>query len=108
MNERLLSLLGLARRAGKLSMGFDASAEAMRRGEAALLLLSDDLSERTNKSIRSVAEQYNISVVCCGCGMDAMGHAAGRKKTGIITVCDNGFAEKMKALCAENSQEEFI
>ncbi len=108
MNDRLLSLLGLIRRAGKLSMGFDAAADSMRKGEAALLLLSEGLSERTDRAIRKIADQSGTSIVSCGYGMDDIGHAVGRRSTGIITVNDNGFADKIRSLCAENSQEECI
>ena len=40
----LLSLLGLARRAGKLSLGNDAAVESLRKGQARLVLLASDLS----------------------------------------------------------------
>ena len=43
MEEKLLSMLGIARRAGKIAMGFDAAAEAMHKGEARLLVLAADL-----------------------------------------------------------------
>ena len=36
VNEKLLSLLGIARRAGRLSMGFDAAAEAAKKGSSRL------------------------------------------------------------------------
>ncbi|MBQ9461074.1 MAG: ribosomal L7Ae/L30e/S12e/Gadd45 family protein [Clostridia bacterium] len=108
MNDRLLSLLGLMRRAGKISMGFDAAAEAMSSGEAILLLLSEELSERTSGAIRKIAEQSGTCVITCKCGMDELGHAIGRRSTGIIAVNDSGFADKIKTLCAENSQEECI
>ena len=45
--ERLLSLLGLARRAGKVEPGFDAATTAAREGKAALLLAAGDISEKT-------------------------------------------------------------
>ena len=34
MNKKLLSLLGMARRAGRLSMGFDAASESMKKGQS--------------------------------------------------------------------------
>ena len=108
MNDRLLSLLGLIRRAGKLSMGFDAAADAMGKGEASLLLLSEELSERTSGAIRKIAEQSKTCVITVKHGMEEIGHAIGRRSTGIIAVNDSGFADKIKTLCAENSQEECI
>lgn len=108
MDNRLLSLLGLMRRAGKISMGFDAAAESVRKGEAALVLLSQELSERTESAIRKIAEQCGTCVLSCGYGMEEIGHAVGRRSTGVIAVNDNGVADKIKSLCAQNSQEECI
>ena len=51
MNDRLLSLLGIARRAGKLTMGFDPVAEDVAKHKAKLVLTASDLSERTLKGV---------------------------------------------------------
>lgn len=108
MNNKLLSLLGIARRAGRLTMGFDAAAESIKKGESKLLLLSDDLSEKSKKSIGYTAQQNGVEVLITGCTMSDTGNALGRKQTGIISVNDSGFAKKMKDLCTVNSQEECI
>ena len=42
--DKLLSLLGLARRAGKIEPGFDAAVSAARGHKAALLLAARDIS----------------------------------------------------------------
>lgn len=101
MNQRLLSLLGIARRAGRLSPGFDAAADSIKKGRSRLLLLAADLSERTAQSIVSKAKQSGVEVITANISMDLIGNAVGRKMTGIISVNDNGFAEKIKTLCAE-------
>ncbi len=101
MNQRLLSLLGIARRAGRLSPGFDAAADSMKKGRSSLLLLAGDLSERTAEAIAYKAEQAGVETITVDISMEFMGNAVGKKKTGIISVNDNGFAEKIKTLCAE-------
>ena len=108
MKEKLLSLLGIATRAGKTAMGFDAAADVMKKGRAFLLVLANDLSERTERTIRQTAEQTQTPVVPSGFDMDSLGRAVGRKKTGIIAISDSGFAQTIKAICTENSQEECI
>ena len=101
MNEKLLSLLGIARRAGRLSIGFDAAAESMKKGRSYLLLLADDISERTLGSIISKAEQSGTEILKINISMEQIGNALGKKMTGIISVNDSGFAEKLKALFSE-------
>ena len=72
MKEKLLSMLGIARRAGKIAMGFDAAAEAMHKGEARLLVLAADLSERTERAVRRIAEETNTPVMPSDFDMDRM------------------------------------
>lgn len=108
MNDKLLSLLGIAKRAGRLSIGFDAAAASMKKGESAVVVLSQELSDRSKRTISALAEQYGVECIYSGCSMEETGHALGRKQTGIVSVNDNGFALKITALCAQNSQEECI
>ncbi len=100
MNDKLLSFLGIARRAGRLSLGFDAAAEAMRGGKSELLILSDDLSERTERKIKDIARQTETQTIVLNISMEKLGGSVG-KITGIISVNDGGFAKKLKTLCAE-------
>ena len=61
-NKRLLSLLGLARRANRLSLGSDPAEEALRKGQARLVLLAEDLSQHTAGGVRFAAEEAGVSV----------------------------------------------
>jgi ribosomal protein L7Ae-like RNA K-turn-binding protein len=98
MNDKLLQFLGIARRAGKLSLGNDAAIEAMRKGNTRLLLLASDLSPRTAGGIRSAAEDEDVELVQTKATMDEISMALG-KRTGVIAVNDAGFAKKLLALC---------
>lgn len=108
MEEKLLSMLGIARRAGRLALGFDAAAESMQKGTAYLLVLASDVSERTDRSICRIAEESKVPVLRSGFDMDRIGRAVGHKRTGVIAINDSGFAKTMKAIGTENSQEECI
>lgn len=100
MNERLLSFLGIARRAGRLSLGYDSTVEAMTKGSSCLVLLAADLSERTKHSINTAAQGTNTPLIETNIPMEQLGAAVG-KATGIISVNDSGFARKLNALCKE-------
>jgi ribosomal protein L7Ae-like RNA K-turn-binding protein len=54
--DKLLGAIGLCRRAGALRAGFDAVCEAAGQGEAALVLLADDASERTRRKVREACK----------------------------------------------------
>ncbi len=100
-NDRLMNLLGLARKAGKLELGSEAAKQAVRRRRAKLLLLCADLSENTARAARGEAERAGVRVAALPAGMDAVQAALG-KRAGVIAVNDGGFAEAMLKLCAED------
>lgn len=108
MNNQLLSFLGIARRAGALTLGFDPAAEAMSGGKVCLVLLAEDLSPRTMKNIMTAAQKNQVqTIVLERISMDQIEAAIG-KRTGIVAVNDEGFAKKLKTLCGNSRQEECI
>lgn len=98
--ERLLSFLGIARRAQKLSMGADAAQEAMQKGKTKLLLLASDLSEHSERSARAAAQAASTPVLPAGVTMDEIAFSVG-KRTGILAVNDSGFAGKLRTMLGE-------
>lgn len=108
MNKKLLSFLGIARRAGRLILGCDPASESMNRGEVFLLLLAGDLSPRTMRNITEVSQKNHVqTIVLDDVSMDEIGATIG-KRTGIVAVNDEGFANKLKTLCGDSRQEECI
>jgi ribosomal protein L7Ae-like RNA K-turn-binding protein len=101
MENKLLHLLGIARRAGRLASGSEAVREAIRRHRAVLVLLASDLSPRTVSGITRSAEQAGVKIQCMRVTMEQMGLAIG-KNAGVIAVNDRGFANKLLALNAED------
>ncbi len=104
MNNKLLSLLGLMRRAGKLSLGFDAVAESVNSGASCLILTTADISPKTLKELN-----YKINnrtdVIAIDCDQDNMQKAIG-KAVKIISINDKGFAQKAKLLMETDHGEE--
>jgi len=97
MPDPIEGILGLCRRAGRLAMGFDAAADAIRRGDAALELTASDCSERTKRNIRMIAEENGVTTMELPLTIDEVGHAVA-KKAGVLAVCDSGFAKKITEL----------
>lgn len=98
MNEKILSFLGLARRAGRLSLGFDPAVDSMIHGKSKLLLLCNDLSERSRNKILKIVERTKTETISLNISMNEVGMAIG-KTSGIISVDDEGFAKKLVMLC---------
>ncbi len=97
MNEKFLSLLGMARRAGKLSLGHDAAKGSLVSGKAKMCILSCDTSERLQNEFKNLSNTQgkDIPIFTVECTMFELGHAVG-SKAGVITVDDEGFAEGLK------------
>lgn len=89
--DKILSLLGLARRAGRLEAGFDPVRAAARAGRSALIVAAGDISEKTWKNLRYEAERARIQAVRIDRTMDELGRACG-VRAGIVSVNDKGFA----------------
>lgn len=96
--NRLLQLFGLARRAGRVARGFDAADAAMHDGTAAAVFLAADVSERTARNVRRIADETGHSVFPIPAAMAELGHAIGSKPTGVLVLTDRGFAESAKKL----------
>ena len=91
-NERkLLGALGLCKKAGKLTVGFDAVADAIRRGSAKLLVLTGDLSPKSASRIKMLAMEHKVRYLSIDAAMDDIERLLG-KRAGILAVSDQGLA----------------
>ncbi|MDI6813959.1 MAG: L7Ae/L30e/S12e/Gadd45 family ribosomal protein [Desulfitobacteriaceae bacterium] len=91
MNERMKSLLGLARRAGRLASG-DAEVEAfMKKHKGFLLLLAEDAPGAQKKYLQW-AEDLGLETVVVG-RKEELGSAIGLSPRAAVLVLDQGFAK---------------
>ncbi len=94
MPSKVLSLLGMARAAGKLTVGFDAVVALAKDGKAILVLLANDLSEKSEKELRFLTKDIPLCIRRLDADKETIGGAIGVKKPiGILAVSDNGFAD---------------
>ncbi len=106
MMNKALSALGLAMRAGKLNWGYDTAVGAMKSGVCRLALLGADLSDKTKKNVRFEANKYSVDCIETEFTMADISTAIG-KKTGVLAICDEGFAKKLRQeLGAAEEREE--
>lgn len=106
MNDKILSFLGLCRKAGKLTMGLDPAKGSVIAGKSKLILLASDISKHTEKEITFTAHNLNIQIVKLSYTKDELGLALG-KLTAVISIEDGGFAKKLKNLTADTYREEY-
>ena len=91
--DSILSLLGFAAKAGKLSFGTHATEFAITSKKANLVLAAEDISEKTVKELRFKADKNGIQVIILkGIETPSLSSRVG-KNCGIVAVNDKGFAD---------------
>lgn len=108
MNDKVLSLLGLCRKAGKISVGHDASIVSIKKGRAKICLLCTDISERTAKEFMRATENLargKTQLIKTGYTMGEIGVATGLR-AGVLTIDDEGLAQKILQLLSNTTGEE--
>ena len=105
--DRILSLLGLMRKAGALVPGEDASSEAVLAGKARLLLLPCDAGEKK----RGRAERYTDGRSCLLVELpyseSELSEAVGTGGCTMAAVTEIGFADSLMKKLAESDPDEY-
>ena len=96
MNPKMKSLLGLARKAGKLVIGDEGCMKAIRAKKAQLVLLAGDASEGTLKRYKDKCSFYSTELVITGDRYE-LGQAIGKAEQVVLAVVDQGFADGIRS-----------
>ncbi len=89
-----LRLLGLARRAGAVVIGTEATRRAVRQGEARLVLMAGDASSVQLDKVRSALRNRPIPRAILG-DRATLGGAVGREPVSALAVTAATFAEQL-------------
>jgi len=92
MAEGVEGLVGLARRGGRLAVGFEACVKALSQKKAALIILADDLSPSTADRLKGKFPDASIPAIVHGL-KNEWGRVLGREEVGVMAVLDKGLAE---------------
>ncbi|MBQ9413879.1 MAG: ribosomal L7Ae/L30e/S12e/Gadd45 family protein [Clostridia bacterium] len=95
--DKLGGLLGIARRAGQLAVGFDAAAAAVTNGDSRLILVCTDLSPKTEKECRFVGSAHRADVLPLPYDKAALARLIGAAKpVGVVAVCGQNFEKAIR------------
>lgn len=93
MNDKVLSLIGLATKAGKLSYGFDSVKATLLQNKSKLVLIASDVSPKSKKEVLFYSDKTKTEcIILDDYNMETISHAIGRK-CGIISVNDDSFSD---------------
>ena len=88
----IYGLIGLAKRAGKLSTGESGCKDAIRFGKSCLVIIASDTGTNTRKSISDSCKFYGVPKYEIST-MSELGHAVGNSFNAVISINDEGFAK---------------
>ncbi len=91
-NNKILTLLGFAAKAGKLSYGMDSAKEAVLKSKSKLVVAAEDISPKSQKEIAFYSDKIGVKVLVVDTlNIENISHAIG-KRCGIVSVNDESFA----------------
>lgn len=85
-------MLGIAAKAGRLASGETATEQAVRKGKAALVILSEDASGNTAKKFQNLCKTYDVPLIVFET-KETLGRAIGKGERSSIAVLDAALAE---------------
>ena len=100
--DKILSLIGLATKAGRCVSGEFMTERETKCGRATLVIVAEDSSDNTKKKFRDMCEFYDVPIIFYS-DKDTLGHAMGKQFRASLAILDEGFAKGiLKALKAVN------
>lgn len=90
--DSVLSLIGIAKKAGKVAAGEFQTENAVKSGKACLVVISEEASENTKKKFRNMCTFYEVPVIFYGT-KDELGRAIGCEFRASIAILDEGLSK---------------
>ena len=101
--DNILSMAGLALRAGRLEVGDEAASDACREKRCRLLLTACGASENALRRAERCAQEGQCLLLPLPCSKEELGAALGRGSCAMAAVTDLGLAQAIaKRLAAED------
>lgn len=92
--DRILSTLGLAMKAGKIASGEFSTEKAVKSHQAFLVIVSVEASENTKKMFRNMCSFYQVPMYLYE-SKETLGRAIGKQYRASLAVLDEGFAKSL-------------
>lgn len=106
--NKVLSVLGLATRAGRVKSGEFATEQAVKNFTAELVLVAEDASDNTKKMFRNMCSFYQVPLYIHST-KEELGWAIGKQYRASVALCDQGFADLlMKRLEEAGYHQEIV
>ena len=95
MQDKILSMIGMATKAGKTVSGEFTVEKAVKEKKAVLVIVADDASANTKKMFTDKCTFYNIPIYYYS-NKDELGKMTGKQMRATVAVLDKGFAQAIE------------
>ena len=105
--KRFLSMLGIAKKAGKLVISTPMVCEAMaKKRKPDLVIVSSDASESTKKKLITKSDYYNVKVIVSTVKKEELSHSVGKESIiATVAVTDENLAAELLKLSGKEVSE---
>lgn len=93
--NKVLSLIGLSMKAGKVMSGEFSTENAVKGGQAAIVIVSTEASENTKKKFQNMCTYYKVPIYFYGSKVE-LGSAIGKGFRASLAVLDSGLAKAVE------------
>lgn len=91
MQDRVLSMLGLAAKAGKVASGEFSVEKAVKSNKAYMVIVAEDASDNTKKMFTNMCTFYKVPIAFYG-DKELLGRSIGKEMRASIGILEQGFA----------------
>lgn len=88
--NKVLGMLGLAKRAGKVVTGEFLCDKAIKNGQSHLIIIAEDISENSRKAICDACNYYGVEYIE-NATADELGKITGSERRVVVSVNDENF-----------------
>lgn len=95
MNKKLLSMLSICQKAGKIVSGEFAVEKALQDGSALYVIIANNASENTKKKFENKSFYYKIEYIIYG-EKELLSNSIGKYNRTVFAILDEGFYKKIR------------
>ena len=105
--DKVLSMLGLAAKAGRVVSGEFSTEKAVKAQKAYLVIVAEDASANTRKRFKDMCSYYQVPILFMET-REILGKVIGKEFRASIAVLDAGFAKAMLGAEGQQKKEECL
>lgn len=94
INNKICGLLGLARRAGKLSFGTESCIQEIEKNKIKLIIIAINAAERTKMNFKNICDKKKIPIFEI-LNIDEISKAIGQSNKAVVGIKDINFSKEI-------------